>query len=119
MATAVYIGANSDLQIKAYSDPAVAITILDSGSNAYDFSNKTDSDFEIYDYRDGNLIKNYGESATEGLSYSSNVVTWNAAWSTTLDTILPAGIYYYKITYEDSGLTNPTQKIVDGTLEVI
>ena len=119
MATAVYIGADLDLQTKAYSDPAIAITILDSSGSAYDFSNKTDSDFEIFDYRDGNLIKNWGEHATEGISYASNVVTLNAAWSTTLDTILPAGIYYYKITYEDDTLTNPTQKICDGSFEVL
>jgi len=119
MATAVYITASVDLQIKAKSDPSVAITILNSAGSAYDFSNKTDSDLNIYDREGGTLIKNYGESATEGLSYVSNVVTWNAAYSTTLDTILPAGFYYYEITYEDSGLTNPTQKICDGILEVI
>ena len=119
MANIVYITASLDLQIKAKTDPAVAITVLNSDTTAYSFTNKTDSDFEIYDYEGGALIKNYGESATEGLSYSTNVVTWNAAYSTTLDTILPAGIYYYIITYEDSALTNPTQKIVDGSLEVL
>lgn len=119
MATVVYITASADLQIKYKSDPSVAITVLDSSGSAYSFANKTDSDFEIYDYEGGALIKNYGESATEGLSYASNVVTWNAAYSTALDTILPAGIYYYIITYEDDTLSNPTQKIVDGSLEVL
>lgn len=116
MATAVYITANVDLQIKASTDPSVAITILDSAGSAYSFTNKTDSDLNIYDYEGGSLVKNYGESATEGLSYASNVVTWNAAWPAT---ILPAGMYYYEITYEDSVIANPTQKICDGTLEVL
>jgi hypothetical protein len=116
MAEAVYITASLDLQIKADTDPAASITILDSNSVAYDFSNKTDSDLNIYDYEGGNLVKNYGESATEGLSYASNVITWNAAYPAT---ILPAGMYYYEITYEDSVLANPTQKICDGSLEVI
>jgi len=119
MANVVYITASVDLQIKYKSDPSVAITILNSDATAYSFTNKTDSDFDIYDYEGGALIKNYGESATEGLGYSSNVVTWNAAYSITLDTILPAGIYYYIITYEDSVLSNPTQKICDGSLEVL
>ncbi len=116
MATAVYITANVDLQIKANTDISIATTILNSAGSAYDFSNKTDSDWEIYDYEGGNLIKNWGEHATEGVSYASNVVTINAAWPAT---ILPAGIYYYINTYEDSVLATPTPKIQDGTLEVI
>ena len=120
MATAVYITARVDLQIKADTDISIATTILNSAGGAYDFSNKTDSDWEIYDHEgpDKTLIKNWGEHATEGVSYASNVVTINAAWSG-ISTILPAGIYYYLNTYEDDTLTNPTHKITDGTLEVL
>ena len=117
MATEVFITASLDLVIKANTDPAVAITVLDSAGSAYDFSNETDIDFIIYDYEGGAQIIKYDEHASEGVSYSSNIVTWNATWAN-LATILPAGFYYYIITYEDSALTNPTQKICDGQLEV-
>lgn len=115
MATNVYITASVDVDIKYQNDPSVTWTVLTAAAAAYDFSNKTDSDLNIYDYESGTLVKNYGESATEGLSYVSNAVTWNAAWDGTLEM---GRSYYYELTYEDSGTTNPTVKVVDGTLTV-
>ncbi len=118
MATNVYITAPLDLDIAYDTDISLAITVLDSSGSAYDFSNKTDSDFNVYEEEGGTLVKNWGEHASEGLSYASNVVTLNAAWTALL--FEPGRSYYYEITYEDDTLTNPTHKIVGGklTLEV-
>ena len=112
--TNVYIGASSDIAIKYNSDMSVTWTVLTAAAAAYDFSNKTDSDLNIYEYQGGPLVKNYGESATEGLSYVSNAITWNGAWYA----LEPDRTYYCCITYEDSGTTNPTIKICDGELSV-
>ena len=112
--TNVYITATSDIAVQYQSDISVTFTVLTAAAGAYDFSGKTDSDIDIYDYEGGTLVKNYGESATEGLSYVSNAITWNAAW----DALEPDRTYYYEIVYEDSGTVNPSIKICDGELSV-
>ena len=116
MATNVYITANLDIDIGYDTDLAFAITVLDSAGSAYDFSNKTDSDFNVYEEEGGTLVKNWGEHASEGLSYASNVVTLNAAWTASL--FEPGRSYFYEITYEDDTLTNPTHKIIAGKMTI-
>lgn len=116
MATNVFETAALDISIKFENDiNDVDFTVLNSDSSAYDFSNKTDSDFNVYDRNSGELKFNLGESATNGLSYASNVITLNAPWSSIN---LSLGNYYYEIVYEDSGTPNPTVKIIDGVLSV-
>ncbi len=115
MATNVYVGAELDIDIKYQSDISVAFTVLNSDASAYSFTNKTDSDFNVYEMMGGTLVKNWGENASEGLSYASNVVTLNAAWLSTLEANRN---YYYEITYEDSGTTNPTIVICFGLLKI-
>ena len=104
-----------NFNIKYENDIRVPFTVLNADATAYSFTNKTDSDLNIYTHNGGTLLKNIGESANSGLSYSSNVITWNDPWS---DVGLGIGTYYYELTYEDSGFTVPTVKIYDGYIGV-
>ena len=113
--TNVYITASSNIAVQYQSDISVTFTVLTAAAAAYSFTNKTDSDINVYEYEGGTLVKNYGESATEGLSYVSNAITWNCAFPADFQ---PGRTYYYEIVYEDSGTTNPTIKICDGELSI-
>jgi len=99
-----------NFELKYGDDINYSWTILDSDSSAYSFTNKTDSDLNLYRYKGGAVKKNYGEDASEGLSYSSNVVTWNGVWGNlkTAFNLEPGDVVYYEHTYEDSGTTNPS-----------
>jgi len=114
MASVGHETAELDVQFKVGDDINYTWTVLATGGGAYSFANKTDSDLNIYDYEGGTLLKNYGEHASEGLSYSSNAVTLNG-----VDLGYPPGFYYYEHVYEDSGTTNPTVKTFDGHIEFI
>ena len=120
MGTNVFETAEADINIKYENDiNDVQWTVLDTDSSAYDFSNKTDSDLNIYKSQgDTAVVLNVGENATSGLSYASNVISWNDPW-TDLSVLVSGGTYYYEITYEDSVLNNPTVKIIDGVLKVL
>ena len=111
-----YLTAEADIEIQYEHDASITFTILDADSVAYSFTNKTDSDLSIYEYEGGALVKNYGESATEGISYVANAITWNMDFE--LSGLEKGRSYYYEITYEDSGTTNSTIKVVDGKLTV-
>lgn len=117
-----YLGArNVDIELLFRDDVNASSgakwTVLNSDATAYDFSNKTSSSLKIFSHegRGSRELISVGEDASSGLSYVSNVISWNDAWA---DVGLERGDYFYELDYVDSGTTQDDIRIASGKLTI-
>lgn len=67
----------------------------------YDFTGFTDVFLKIYNKARGKLILTIPESATNGVSIATNIITWNATYATDIP-LFDVREYYFELSYLDA-----------------
>jgi hypothetical protein len=121
MATQVYVGDREDINIYMGDDViSYDFTILDYNDVAYDFTGLTALTFSVFATRPSNLTDQASPTLQltngSGVSYASNVVSWDLDYSADLTTT-GVGDYYYEIQWLNS--TSQPQTVCFGTLKVV
>ena len=101
MATSLIFGEQEDIEIK-HGDQfdGFTWTVLDSNGDTYTFPDGVaDMDLKVYDYKGGTQVGDTQDD-TDDLSRSSNVITWQAAYSDwdSGSVTVPGRTYYYELT---------------------
>jgi len=99
----VYISDEKDICLLMHNDiDGFEFQVLNEDGTNYDFGAFTDVFMKIYtDKSRATLVQDIPESATNGLSISGNVVTWNATYADDIK-IFTSNKYYEELSYINS-----------------
>lgn len=100
--TNVYISDEGNLKLLMHDDfTGFTFTVTNDDDSAYDFTGFTDVFLKIYTEQRGKLLKTIPEHATNGVSISSNIVSWSATYADDI-AIFNAKTYHFELSYLDA-----------------